>query len=135
MSTGLLYHAWGVRGYRHVRTSYPEGGICFAIEQAPETFCCSNCGSRQGEKARQVVRCFRALPIGHQPVSIELPVQRLWCSNCGKTRQARVAFADERRSYTRSFERYVLELCRCMSMLDVAHHLGGGVRRRGQWGP
>jgi transposase len=126
MSTRLLYHAWGVRGYRHVRTSYPQGGICFAIEQSPETFCCSNCGSRQVEKAGQVVRCFRSLPIGTHPVSIELPVQRLWCSDCGKTRQARVAFADERRSYTRPFERYVLELCRRMSMLDVAHHLGVG---------
>lgn len=126
MSTGLLYHAWGIRGYRHVRTRYPEGGICFAIEQAPETFCCSHCGSRQVQKAGQVVRSFRALPIGSHPVSIELPVQRLWCSTCGKTRQARVAFADERRSYTRSFERYVLELCQRMSMLDVAHHLGVG---------
>ena len=37
-----------------------------------------------------------------------------------------MAFADERRSYTRSFERYVLELCQRMSMLDVAHHLGVG---------
>ena len=35
-----------------------------------------------------------------------------------------VAFADPRRSYTRAFERYALELSRCMTIQDVAHHLG-----------
>lgn len=33
MSTGLLYHAFGIRGYRHVRTEYKEGEIIVAIEQ------------------------------------------------------------------------------------------------------
>jgi len=127
MSTGLLYHAWGIRGYRYVRTTYPKGGgICFGIEQAPGTFRCANCGSCDVVKSGQVVRHFHSLPVGSHAVSIELPVQRLWCSGCGKTRQAQVAFAHERRSYTHAFERYALELCRHMTMLDVANHLGVG---------
>ena len=126
MSTGLLYHAWGIRGYRHVRTRYQEGGIRFSIEHAPQSFCCANCGSRQVEKAGQVVRCFRSLPVGSHPVNIELPVQRLCCCKCGKTRQAKVAFAHERRGYTHGFERYVVDLCRHMTMLDVARHLQVG---------
>lgn len=124
MSTSLLYHAWGIRGYRHVRTQYQQGGLCFGIEQTPETFRCSNCGSSEVVKSGQVVRRFHALPVGSHAVSIELPVQRLWCSNCGKTRQAKVAFARERHSDTHAFERYALELCRHMTILDVAHHLG-----------
>jgi transposase len=126
MSTSLLYHAWGIRGYRYVRTRYQEGGVCFVIEQVPQTFRCANCGSSDVVKAGQVVRHFHALPVWPHPVSIELPVQRLWCSSCGKTRQAKVTFADERRSYIHTFERYALELCRRMTMLDVAHHLGVG---------
>jgi len=126
MSTSLLYHAWGVRGYRYMRTQYQEGGICFGIEQVPETFRCANCGSSDVVKSGQVVRRFHALPVGSHAVSIELPVQRLWCGHCGKTRQAKVAFAGERRSYTHAFERYALELCRRMTLLDVAHHLGVG---------
>lgn len=126
MSTGLLYHAWGIRGYRYLRTTYCKGGIRFGIVQTPGTFRCANCGSFQVIKSGQVVRRFRSLPVGPHAVSIELPVQRLWCCGCGKTRQARISFADERRSYTRVFERYATELCRLMTMLDVANHLGVG---------
>lgn len=35
-------------------------------------------------------------------------------------------FADPRRTHTKAFERYVLELSRCMTILDVARHLGVG---------
>ena len=126
MSTSLLYRAWGIRGYRFVRITYRKGGVRLVIEQAPGTFRCAHCGSTDVVKSGQVVRRFRSLPVGLRAVSIELPVQRLWCAGCGKTRQAKIGFADERRSYTRSFERYALELCRCMTMLDVAHHLGVG---------
>src|SRR3989304_2728357 len=33
MSTSLLYHAFGVRGYRHVKTEYLEGEVILPIEQ------------------------------------------------------------------------------------------------------
>jgi hypothetical protein len=33
MSTSLLYHGFGIRGYRYVRTDYFEGEVVFTIEQ------------------------------------------------------------------------------------------------------
>jgi transposase len=39
-------------------------------------------------------------------------------------RQVKVDFADYRRTYTKSFERYALDLLRHMTILDVARHLG-----------
>jgi len=45
---------------------------------------------------------------------------------CQIIRQVKVAFADVRRTYTRAFERYVLELSRHMTIRDVARHLGVG---------
>jgi hypothetical protein len=45
---------------------------------------------------------------------------------CGLVRQAEIAFADPRRSSTRAFERYALELSRRMTIRDVAAHLGVG---------
>src|SRR5262249_56281460 len=45
---------------------------------------------------------------------------------CGVVRQGEVTLADPRRSYTRRFERYVLELSRRMTIRDVATHLGVG---------
>jgi hypothetical protein len=33
MSTSLLYHAFGIRGYDYVKTVYEEGRVLFQIEQ------------------------------------------------------------------------------------------------------
>ena len=41
-------------------------------------------------------------------------------------RQVPLNFADPRRSHTRSFERYALELSRLMTIQDVAQHLQVG---------
>jgi transposase len=126
MSTTLLYHAWGTRGYSHVRTTFFDRSVCFAMEQDPDTFRCAHCGSTHVMKSGLIVRRFRSLPIGRRTVFIELTIQRLWCLDCGKTRQAAVAFADARRTYTHAFERYVLELSRHMTIKDVALHLNVG---------
>lgn len=98
MSTSLLYHGWGIRGYTHVATYFQEGSIFYRIEQQPDTFRCGHCGSAEVFKSGQVPRRFHTLPIGNKPVSIDLAIQRLWCAACGTVRQAKVAFADERRS-------------------------------------
>jgi hypothetical protein len=39
-------------------------------------------------------------------------------------RQISLGLAEPRRTYTHAFERYVLELSRYMTILDVADHLG-----------
>lgn len=124
MSTSLLYHAWGLRGYQEQRIDFQEGAIHFSITQNPDTLCCSHCGATAVVRAGEVPRRFRSLPIGSKPVWIELAVPRLWCPACGKTRQARIGFADPKVSYTRSFERYALELSSHMTIQAVARHLG-----------
>ena len=47
MSTSLLYHAFGIRGYEYTRTDYQDGQVIFTIHQEPETCRCSACGSRE----------------------------------------------------------------------------------------
>jgi transposase len=64
------------------------------------------------------------VPIGGKPVYLELAVPRVECRQCGAVRQVRIGFADPRVSYTRTFERYALELSKQMTIKDVAHHLG-----------
>ena len=67
MSTSLLYHEFGIRGYQHVRTDRGEGATVFHIEQPRDKLRCAHCGSanvtRQGSKER----VFRSLPIGRRP--------------------------------------------------------------------
>jgi transposase len=55
-----------------------------------------------------------------------LDVPRAGCLDCGAVRQVAVGFADGRRSYTKSFERHVLDLSRRMTIQDVARHLQVG---------
>jgi transposase len=124
MSTSLLYHAFGIRGYHYRRTDYRDGQAIFTIQQEPQTCRCSACGSAEVRHRGTVQRRFRTVPIGSRPTAVVLPIPRVECQACGATRQVVVPFADPRRSYTRSFERYALELSRRMTIRDVAIHLG-----------
>ena len=126
MSTSLLYHAFGTRGYRYIRTAYAEGQVIFTLRQEPRTCRCSACGSGDVVSGGCVERRFRSLPIGRRATALVLPVPRVECRACGRVRQVDVTFADPRRSYTRAFQRYVLELSRRMTIRDVAAHLGVG---------
>jgi transposase len=126
MSTSLLYHAFGVRGYRYVRTEYVEGDVIFTIERKTGTCRCAACGSQNVWRQGSVTRPFRAPSIGRKSVILRAEIPRLLCHDCGKIRQATIGFADPRRSYTKSFERYVLELSQHMTIKDVAEHLGIG---------
>jgi transposase len=123
MSTSWLYRAWGMRGYRFHGVSFDGGATVLRFQQDADSLCCSHCGGRAVMREGVVVRRFRTLPIGRKPVWVELPVQRLWCSACGLTRQVKLPFADERRTYTHNFEKYVLDLSSHMTIKDVADHL------------
>jgi transposase len=126
MSTSLLYHAFGIRGYTYTRTAYVGGTTHFAIDQGGKSLCCSACGSSAVHRRGRTQRKFRTIPVGRKPVVIHFEVPRVYCENCGLTRQVKVEFADERRSYTKAFERFVLELSRLMTIQDVANHLNVG---------
>jgi len=123
MSTSLLYHAFGIRGYEYTRTDYQDGQVIFTIHQEPGTCRCSACGGREVLSRGHVTRRFRCLPIGRRATAVVLPIPRVECRACGVVRQVKVPFVDPKRSYTKSFERYALELSRCMTIRDVALHL------------
>ena len=124
MSTSLLYHGFGVRNYKYINTLYEGGFVIFTIRQDPKELACSSCGSHRVIRRGHVRRRFRTIPIGLKPVWIELAIGRVFCPACDLVRQVKVEFADQRRSYTKAFERYALELSRHMTILDVARHLG-----------
>ena len=100
MSTSLLYHGFGVRGYRYLRTKYEAGGVVFVIERKAETCRCSACGSANVWRQGVVTRRFRTVSIGKKPVELEAMIPRLACQDCGKIRQAAIDFAEPRRTYT-----------------------------------
>jgi transposase len=123
MSTSLLYHAFGLTGYRYVRQSFQGGRVTFRIERPRERLCCPQCGSAEVWAQGGEERTFRTIPIGAKPVLLQIKVPRVLCFACGQVRQVKLGFADPKKRYTRSFERYALELSRRMTIQDVAQHL------------
>ncbi len=64
MSTSLLYHGFGVRGYAYVRTEYVGGEIAFTVRQDRRKLRCAVCGCRRLIRRGEVTRRFRTPPIG-----------------------------------------------------------------------
>jgi len=123
MSTSLLYHAFGIRGYQYVSSRYEFGEVIFRIVKRKQDLICPVCGSHKVLRKGTVERWFHSVPIGSKPVAIVLAVQRVLCLVCDSLRQIQLGFADPRRRYTHQFERYALDLSRCMTIKDVADHL------------
>jgi transposase len=123
MSASLLYHGFGLVGYTYVRTVYEEGNVIFTVTHKREKLHCPACGSRDLILKGCSPRRFRMVPIGSKVIFLDLDIQRVACKRCDTVRQVELGFADSRLSYTRAFERYVLELSRHMTILDVARHL------------
>lgn len=126
MSTSILYHDFGIRGYTHETTIRSEGVTMYVLSQDRQHLRCPRCGTADVERRGEVKRIFRLLPIGRRPVQALLPIARVYCARCNMTRQVKVVFADEHRRYARSFERYVLDLSRSMTIDAVARHLQVG---------
>ena len=124
MSTSLLYHGFGIRGYRYLATRYEERGIVVRIESSRESLMCPACGSSHVHIDEWCPRRWRTLPIGAKAVWIEMDVPKVECQHCGAKRRQALGFADPKRQHTRSFERYVMELLQFMTPQDVSFHLG-----------
>lgn len=123
MSTSLLYHAFGLKKYDYVSTEYEGGQIKFNLRPKPSLLVCPVCGSHDVVNGGHVLRDIKTLPIGRKPVILGLEIPRIKCCRCGCVRQIELGIADPKRSYTKAFGRFVVELSRSMTMLDIASFL------------
>src|SRR5438874_1234243 len=123
MSTSLLYHAFGIVGCQYRSQHFHEGKVTFRIDQARERLRCPQCRHEDVWVRGHEERTFRALPIGAKPTFVTVDVARVWCPLCDHVRQVKIGFADPKKRYPRSFERYALDLSRPMTIQDVAEHL------------
>jgi transposase len=123
MSTSVLYRALGIRGYKHQSIREQNGGITLRVRHGGTELKCPYCGGSNISRRGTVPRSWSALPIGNRPVTVFADVPRIECHDCGIEPVVPVPFADPRRSYTRSFERLVLDLRQSMTLRDVARHL------------
>ncbi|MFH2122778.1 MAG: ISL3 family transposase, partial [Pseudomonadota bacterium] len=123
MSTSLLYHGFGIVGYRYIRTEYREGDVIFTVSRKKFNLRCPVCKSKRIIKHGSHLRWFHSLPIGKKATYIKTEMTRVECKDCKTIRQSDIGFADPRFTYTRALGRYVLDLARHMTIVDVSKHL------------
>lgn len=123
MFTSLLYHAFGLEGYQHIKTDYRKGQVFIYVRKHPVKLRCPECGSRFVTLRGAAVRKFKSIPIGGKKVVLVVQIQRVACNECHCIRQIKLGFADPKKTYTRALARYVLELSKHMTIKDVAEHL------------
>lgn len=126
MSTSFLYHAYGACEHNYLRTEFRGGAIYLHLETKAHRRRCAVCRKRQIILSGRASYPLRALPIGDRPVFLVLHLHTLACKSCGALRQEPRLLADAHKSYTRAFARYVVGLCKMMTLTDVASHLKVG---------
>lgn len=123
MSTSLLYHACGIRGYTLTKTEFDGGFVLFHVEPQPQQCRCSACGSRDVIRRGSQNRWFRNVPFGAHLTLVIVDLPRVECRACHVVRQIEIGFAAPRRGYTKALARYILDLARHMTIKDIAEHL------------
>lgn len=124
MSTSILYHGFGVKKYRYLRTEYRDGSLIFHIEKIRQEQRCAGCGSRNVIKKGQILRILRTLPIARKKVFLAVHLHRLLCHRCGAWKLEPLLISLPKKRWTKILGRYVLELMRRMTVEDVSRHLG-----------
>ena len=120
MTTSLLYHGLGLVDHDYKSTEYKNGEITFHIVPKPKAIRCPICRNEKVIRRGIVTRTFRSVPWGTKPMQLQVPVQRVWCPECNVIRQIKLSFAEPKKTYTKKFKHYVLELSRMMTIKDVA---------------
>ena len=124
MSTSILYHGFGARGYRYLKTEYRKGELIFHIELDPKRRRCVHCGSRHVTKKGRSSRKIRAVPIGTKKVFLRVHLHRLLCKECGSLKLEPLVLSFPKKQWTKSLGRYAVELLKRTTVEDVARHLG-----------
>ena len=85
---------------------------------------CHDCGLPAGTVHSQGHRRHvRDLNLAQAQVWLEVAYRKIWCSNCGGVRVEQLDFADASKRVTHRLARYVYDLCKVMTVQDVAEHL------------
>jgi transposase len=123
MSTSLLYHACGLRGYTLTKAEFDGGVVLFHVEPQAQQCCCSACGSRHVIRRGSHKRWIRNVSIGRHWTFVIADLPRVECRDCHVVRQIEIGFAEPRRGYTKDLARYILDLAPHMTIKDIADHL------------
>jgi len=85
---------------------------------------CHECGAPAGRTWQQTVRVLRDLNVASARVWLRCRYRKVFCRQCGRVVVEDLALFDPYRRVTRRLARCIHELCKVMTVSDVARHFG-----------
>jgi transposase len=109
------------------QTVHGEDASSALIKLAPDLRyrpLCHQCGLPAATVHSQGYRRhLRDLNMASAEVWLQVEYRKIWCNNCGGAKVEQLSFADASRRVTHRLARYIYDLCRIMTVQDVAEHL------------
>jgi transposase len=84
---------------------------------------CRTCEARGIVHSKGLRRIVRDLNVGPAQSFLQVEYRRVWCPYCQKAQVEQLTFLDAGKRVTHRLARYVYELCKVMTVEDVARHL------------
>lgn len=127
-TTSYLYHTLALKCYQLERTEYREGAVYYHVRRKSKERQCAHCRARWFRLVMNGTfkREFHALPVGRRKQFIVLHGHFQQCRCCGRTLKEPIDFAEGKRRRLKSFDRFVIDLCRIAPIKHVACFLGVG---------
>ena len=85
---------------------------------------CHACGKPAARTRQNEARAIRDLNIGSATVILRCQYRKVWCPNCSQVRVEDLELFHPYQRVTRRLARAIHELCKIMSVADVARHFG-----------
>lgn len=119
MSTSLLYHTQGVRGYQYESAQYGKGYVLCNIRRTE--FRCEQCGYPGVSAYVSRQREIKGEKFGNKLLLLNIPVHRIYCPECKTLSTEKIPFLSSPMArITRSLERSIVELRSEMSISAIA---------------
>ena len=85
---------------------------------------CHQCGQQaQTVHSKGHVRMLRDLNLANAQIWLQLDYRKIWCDNCNGVRVEKLSFVDASKRVTHRLAQYIYDLCKIMTVHDVAEHL------------
>jgi transposase len=108
---------------QHVHLDHSKPDTLLYLE--PDLRCrplCHECGAAGSVHSHGLRRIIRDLDFGPAQTYLQVEYRRVWCPRCQKAKVEQLSFADPSRRITHRLARYIYELCKVMTVQDVADH-------------
>jgi transposase len=123
MSTSLLYHTQGTRGFQFQSFDFAGGRTAVHLSRKAGQFSCPVCSSMDVRPTPVGIRIVRALPMGRQQCDLHVRTHRVRCHRCQAFKMEVLPFLPKPKArITRALARTIIELRSDMSIAAIARH-------------